>query len=81
MIVSQVAPLGFAPSSIFDQLSVEEAAELDAWLDALPEAPEQCEICLRPASPCVDGRCLRCSGEVDPALPLPWEHGRRQWNT
>ncbi len=77
MSITQLAPLPFAPSIVAGHgpLSAEEHEELCAWLDSLPPAAEQCEACGGPASPCIAGRCLACSAELDPTLPLPWEHG------
>lgn len=84
MTRTQIAPLAFAPSTLAGHpglagghhlLTAREAEELDAWLMTLPPGPEQCEVCRGPASPCIDGRCLACSGECDPTLPLPWAHG------
>jgi hypothetical protein len=76
MTRTQIAPFPFAPSTLAGHplLTEAEAAEYDAWLMMLPLGPEQCEVCRGPASPCIAGRCLACSGECDPILPLPWAH-------
>ncbi len=78
MSITKLAPLPLAPSIAAGHLALTPEAhqELCDWLDSLPPAPEQCEQCHGPAAPCIDGRCLACSAELDPTLPLPWEHGR-----